>query len=79
MAINKKKEGTAKLSTEVAKQFTTDLKGWSEQNFFCPFTDTKFKLEELTVDQVERMIRRGSKSFVKVEAKAAAVEPAKGK
>lgn len=74
-----KKEGSATLNAEAAKQFTTNLKGWKEQSFFCPFTDTKFTLEKVTVAQIESMIRRGSKSFAVKENKPATPEPAKGK
>jgi hypothetical protein len=65
--VDKKKE--AGLNPEVVKAgFTTTLKGWQGQKFDSTVVGT-FQLETITVKQVEKLIKAGSKAFAKAEAK----------
>lgn len=72
MATENKKTGSAKLNDEVAKSYTTSLKGWANQKFKCVFTGTVFTLEEVSLPQVEAMVKRGSPDFAKKSAEPVA-------
>lgn len=59
------------LNPEVVKAgYTTTLEAWQGQKFDSPAGS--FQLETITVKQVEKLIKAGSKSFAKAEAKTEA-------
>jgi len=68
MQVDKTKPG--KLNDAVAKVYDTTLTGWQGQRFYHPGADVTFRLETVTIAQVEKMIaadvaKKAEPEFVK--------------
>lgn len=70
MSLVADKTKKAILNPEVVKAgYTTTLNAWQGQKFDSSAAGS-FQLETITVKQVEKLIKAGSKDFAKAEAKA---------